>query len=271
MRSRLFIIAILSLTLIGLIAAAPARAWQSTTGDAAHGAELYAQNCAACHGATGEGRIGAKLNDVFVSMSPEEQLTEIISDGRPGTFMPAWSEAKGGPLTDQDIQDIIAYIESWGTTYEPPAPLPPEAPLTIPTVEGVTGNPTEGYTVFQQNCATCHGVDGQGRIGKNLSAFTAIDPGPALLETIRDGRAGTLMPAWSQAKGGPLTDEQIENVAAYVMTLRSSPAERPGEQVVPQSWIPFALFGAILLAIVIILGVITTRKQPPTPPIEQKF
>ena len=35
------------------------------------------------------------------------------------TQMPAWSVAYGGPLTDQDVRHVVAFIRSW----EPTAPV----------------------------------------------------------------------------------------------------------------------------------------------------
>jgi len=46
-----------------------------------------------------------------------EQLTQIITYGRPGTPMPAWGVASGkGALQTQSIQDLVNYVESLATT-----------------------------------------------------------------------------------------------------------------------------------------------------------
>jgi mono/diheme cytochrome c family protein len=48
-----------------------------------------------------------------------EQLTQIITYGRPGTPMPAWGVASGkGALQEQSIQDLVNYVESIVTTPE---------------------------------------------------------------------------------------------------------------------------------------------------------
>jgi mono/diheme cytochrome c family protein len=46
-----------------------------------------------------------------------DQLTQIITYGRPGTPMPAWGVASGkGALQAQSIQDLVSYVESLATT-----------------------------------------------------------------------------------------------------------------------------------------------------------
>ncbi len=42
----------------------------------------------------------------------EQQVTQIITFGRPGTPMPAWGIEGGGPKNDQAISDIVAYLKS---------------------------------------------------------------------------------------------------------------------------------------------------------------
>jgi mono/diheme cytochrome c family protein len=48
-----------------------------------------------------------------------QQLTNIITYGRPGTPMPPWGVASGkGALQEQSIQDLVNYVESLGTTAD---------------------------------------------------------------------------------------------------------------------------------------------------------
>jgi mono/diheme cytochrome c family protein len=87
-------------------------------------------NCAGCHGAEGVGGVapftlldGAgefdatvswqapALNTVLLRFS-EQEVKDILIYGRPGTPMPAWGTAGGGALTDQQIDELVAYIGS---------------------------------------------------------------------------------------------------------------------------------------------------------------
>ncbi len=83
------------------------------------GKEIYAAQCAACHGANGEGGVGPALNNKqLLKNTLDEIFFSVIRSGVPSTQMPAWSVDFGGPLTDEDINAVVAYLRSW----EPTAP-----------------------------------------------------------------------------------------------------------------------------------------------------
>ena len=79
------------------------------------------------------------------------------------------------------------------------------------------GDPVRGGELFVANCAVCHGVNGQGRVGASLEEFPGIDPSAAIEATIAEGVAGSVMPAWGQANGGPLSGQDIHDIAAYIV------------------------------------------------------
>ncbi|MBI4301323.1 MAG: c-type cytochrome [Chloroflexi bacterium] len=74
----------------------------------------------------------------------------------------------------------------------------------------------EGALVFQVNCANCHGQRGEGLMGPALRE-TQLDE-DALIKVISRGRNARpiSMPAWGEADGGPLSQRQIEDVAAFI-------------------------------------------------------
>ena len=71
-------------------------------------------------------------------------------------------------------------------------------------------------TLYQQNCAGCHGADG--RLGAALSlnnpVYLAIAPDSALRRVVAFGVRGTSMPAFALSAGGTLTDQQIDTLVA---------------------------------------------------------
>ncbi len=83
------------------------------SGDPNRGAQLYAQNCAVCHGSQGQGRIGANLAQNWPSIRPDLRVKTVIENGVEGSVMPAWSQVNGGPLSDQEINDIVAFVLTW--------------------------------------------------------------------------------------------------------------------------------------------------------------
>lgn len=79
------------------------------------------------------------------------------------------------------------------------------------------GDPERGAQLFLQNCAMCHGEDGRGRVGANLQDFPGIEPDLSMRATIAAGVSGSVMPAWSEVNGGPLTEAEIDDITAYLL------------------------------------------------------
>jgi len=96
----------------------------------AQGHDLYEANCAQCHGsANGDGGVAADFslvdtNGVFIEQvqwtAPSlaavldrftyDELKYILNYGRSNSPMPAWGAPGGGPLTDLQLDRIIAYL-----------------------------------------------------------------------------------------------------------------------------------------------------------------
>jgi cytochrome c oxidase cbb3-type subunit 3 len=81
------------------------------------GAAHYQQYCEVCHGDAGQGyeadNATAIGNPEFLRIADDELLSTAIRYGRPGTVMSAWGRSKAGPLTDADIDDLVAFIRTW--------------------------------------------------------------------------------------------------------------------------------------------------------------
>jgi mono/diheme cytochrome c family protein len=79
----------------------------------AQGHQLWGDNCATCHGTMGQGLSAPALNSQeFLTSVSDDQIHGIIAGGIPGTPMPAWLNDYGGPLTDQQIGGLVAYLRS---------------------------------------------------------------------------------------------------------------------------------------------------------------
>ncbi len=238
----------IALVLVVLLTVGAAHA--HAAGDPENGGRLFVENCAVCHGADGHGRAGANLTD-FPGISINAALIETIRSGIAGTRMPAWGQENGGPLTENDIEDLAAYILVVFSGTEPLAPLPTYQPEPVTPVPGVPGDPGAGSVVYQSNCTVCHGAQGQGGIGGNLAkSWPGNEPLAYILKVVTDGIPGSTMPAWLQGTGGPLSIAEVADVSAYVLTLRpttgiATPA--PAAEGPLTSGLSLALLGVVVL------------------------
>ena len=224
------------------------------------GARLYAENCAVCHGDNGQGRVGATLAQDWPSIQPELTIKTTIVNGIQGSVMPAWDQSNGGPLTSAEIDAIVAYILSWQTSGVPnltPVPTATAIPPITP-VPGVEGDPNAGAMIFVQDCAVCHGDQGQGRVGATLAKdWPAIRPDLAVKRTIINGIPGSAMPAWSQENGGPLSETDINNLVAFILTLPAIPNQaQPTPTSAPEASPFFSGWGGVLLFVVLTVAIL---------------
>lgn len=224
------------------------------TGDPTNGSQIYADNCLVCHGPYAKGRVGVNLSQDFPSIDIDAFLQQTIADGVEGTRMPAWAQSNGGPLTDQQIADVAAYVVGLSGGSEPVAPAPTPVIIAITPATGVSGAVAAGAILYAENCAVCHGTHGQGRVGAVLQQdWPALNPAVYVRSVVEGGVDGTLMPAWLDANGGPLTAAQIDNISSFVVSLPQP--KPPIFSTEPFSSAGFVSFeaGMITLAIVVLL------------------
>lgn len=235
------------------------------------GAQLFADNCVVCHGQNGEGRVGATLAKDWPSIRPELTVRTIIEQGVPGSVMPAWGQEHGGPFSSNEVDALLTYILSWQTGELPdlmPMPTATLRPALSPVPE-VEGDPNRGGVLFGENCAMCHGANAEGRIGATLAkAWPGIRPDLNIKSTIANGIAGSAMPAWSQENGGPLTEQDLNDLVAFVMALPSAQvlqptASLPGSQTMPwlRGW-GGVVFLFVVLGIIFVAAWAIQRRSP---------
>ena len=199
---------------------------------------LFKRNCVGCHGVDGKLGPAPPLNDkLFLVLLPHTELQRVIREGRPGTLMPAFATAKGGPLTAEQVKVLAGGIKQrWG----PVEPVPSRAPPYLLAQTGPdgpgAGNKEEGFKVFAQVCASCHGDHGQGgryggrSDGKSVGAindpdFLALISDQALRRYVITGRPDLGMPDYADPTGRPegfkpLTGQEVTNVVALLTEWR---------------------------------------------------
>lgn len=168
-----------------------------------YGKELYAANCASCHGADGRpsqpGVPTLHLPSVL-AMVDDDYYIDIITHGRKGTQMPAWDKS----LTRTQTLSIIRYLRTWDT----------EAPDRA-SVLTVASDPKRGEAIYRGRCAACHGRRGEGGIGNTLNSptFLSIASPQFFRDMVITGRKHTAMPATYNLSTG-----EIGDLVAYLGT-----------------------------------------------------
>jgi mono/diheme cytochrome c family protein len=189
------------------------------------GQRLFSQNCSACHGEFGEGGPNpARAGDIIAPISSGEYLRTrddatlraVINAGQPNFGMSPFGTAFGGPLDEEDINTIVAFIRSWEAN--PPVEVPPEIPAGTLAIEG--------SQIYADVCAQCHGPEGGGGIGPSLAdpAFQAANTDQAIFDTINLGHDATPMIGWGEI----LTAEQIQQLVEFIRGLTGEAAPSAG-------------------------------------------
>lgn len=124
--------------------------------------------CESCHGPTGQGGAAkyvilpgedepdalprqvvwaAPALDTITRRFSDEEIIEIITYGRKNTPMPAWGVPGGGPLNEQQVTDLLAYIKTLQLD---------DADLRERIQQQVDQFGNDGEGLFAANCARCH-------------------------------------------------------------------------------------------------------------------
>jgi len=237
------------------------------------GAALFEQQCSRCHGIQGTGIPGLcpplndraffdkRLQEVNWSGSMEDYIVATVSSGRlsstrPQTFpgqgtpaMPSFSDRFGGPLREDQIRNLAAFIMNWEETAETvTVPEPPSEPAAGTKIIGTditqtlpAGDAAAGEKLTSTlGCVACHIASNVGPAWRatgsepgigSLAAQLIHDPnytGHAttpeqyLVESIVDpnvfvvpGFSSGIMPGNYATS---LTDQDVADLVAYLLT-----------------------------------------------------
>jgi putative heme-binding domain-containing protein len=146
----------------------PAKGRASAT-QSASGKNTFSSSCSACHGLDGRG--GDKAPNIATSARVQHfsdaELSGIISNGVPGTGMPAFHS-----LTAKQVHDLVGYLRSLQGKVE---------------AGTVSGNAQHGKEIFfgKGNCSDCHTISGQGGfLGPDLTNHAATSSAAAIRDEI---------------------------------------------------------------------------------------
>jgi cytochrome c oxidase cbb3-type subunit 3 len=173
------------------------------------GRAAFKVNCVQCHGAGAAGSKGyPNLNDDdwlwggdvgAIHQTLQHGIRYPGDDATRTSQMPAFG--RDGILTPAQVQDVVSYVR------------------VISKQDPQSGASQRGSAIFAQNCAVCHGANGEG--GRTVGAPRLNDAiwlyggdRASLTETVTNARYG-VMPAWGQ-RLDPVT---VKMLAAYVHSL----------------------------------------------------
>ncbi|MDF1607782.1 cytochrome-c oxidase, cbb3-type subunit III [Hoeflea sp. YIM 152468] len=173
----------------------------------AGGESAFKVNCAQCHGSGAAGSAGyPNLNDddwlwggtidqIYLSIA--HGIRDETDDNTRVSEMPAFADI----LEPRQINEVAAYVISLSDT-------PSDAALVEP-----------GAEVYAENCAACHGDDGEGvidfgapRLSDGIWLMGSSEA--QIVAQVRAPKHG-VMPAWLGRLGEPV----IKQLAVYVHTL----------------------------------------------------
>ncbi|MET0143934.1 MAG: c-type cytochrome [Ilumatobacteraceae bacterium] len=166
------------------------------------GAELFATQCASCHGVDGQG-----VDDRGPTLQDEgpAAVDFVLRTGRMPMAQPQM-QAKRGPVrySDTEIQALVAYAGAFG-----------DGPET-PDVDPARGDLALGGELYRVNCAACHVASGSGAaIGGGREAPSLMESTPTEI-----GQAIVVGPG-AMPVFGSFTGSDIDSVARYVEQLRA--------------------------------------------------
>ncbi len=241
------------------------------------GALLFMNNCVTCHGQNGEGipGKGPVLNpDLFTKHFKEIQASKefggtvrdfirlTVSAGRPiqtewaaaqGGFanrMPTWGQSNGGPMTAEQVENIVSYVMNWQAEAEAGGAQPTfqgvgsDLTVKLPAGDAARGQQLFAQQVKQANgsnapCTACHSLTpGEVKVGPSLAGIAdraaTRESGKTAEQYLRESiqqpnvyivpddpkfkgpNGKSVMP---EGLGNLMSDQDLADLIAYLLTL----------------------------------------------------
>ena len=217
------------------------------------GPELYAGNCATCHGFAGRGVRARQerhgVGDVRGHGPSLRGVGALAADFYLRTGYMPLGRADEQPrrsrllLREPEIRALVAYVGGLGSGG-PPIPRPaPER-----------GSLSEGLHAFTEHCAGCHQVTGQGGVvtGARVPALQKATA-TQIAEAVRIGPY--LMPRFPKSQ---IDDRELNSIVRYVLSTRH-PVNRGGWGIgnlgpFPEGLVSWLLAGTVLVGVCIVIG-----------------
>src|SRR4051794_8184510 len=217
--------------------------------DAQLGAQLYAGNCATCHGIAGEGSTGKRGTGDIEGEGPSlrgvgAQAADFYL--RTG-YMPLESPTQQPwrrrvLFTRRELRSLVQYVASLGAGPPIPKPAPQQ------------GKVPQGLRLFTEHCAGCHQVAAEGGYVTNARVPNLKQATPTqIAEAVRIGPY--LMPHFSKKA---ISDRQLNSLIAYIQQAKK-PQDRGGWGIghigpVPEGMIAWFIGAVLLVGLCALIG-----------------
>jgi ubiquinol-cytochrome c reductase cytochrome c subunit len=204
------------------------------------GRQLFAGNCATCHGADGRGihGRGPSLQGVG-ALAPDFYLRNGYMPLERVGIQPTPSRVL---FDDREIRAIVAYVASLGKGPAVPSPDP------------ARGSVSEGQRLFADHCSGCHQIALAGGYltGGVAPRLNGVTPAQ-VAEAVRIGPF--LMPTFPASQ---ISDRQLNSLVAYIEHAQH-PQDRGGWPLghigpVPEGLVTWLLATAALVAVCVLIG-----------------
>ncbi len=230
------------------------------------GAALYSTSCVGCHGVQGQGIEGvapalnsadlfngARLKEFGWNGTVKDFIRGAIASGRPRASaafanypnrMPTWSQQYGGPLRQDQIENLVDFVMNWEASdlaADTTAPaVVVDAVGTDLNIELPEGDAANGETLFTGKgnggkfpCSACHSLTaGQTLVGPSLAGIatrgattlagysaeqyvheSVVQPDAHVVEGFSSG----IMP---QNFGAQMTKQELADIIAFLTTQK---------------------------------------------------
>jgi cbb3-type cytochrome c oxidase subunit III len=213
---RLLLAALAGLAVAAGLAACGTGGKVSASTDQQNGKKLFQEKCAGCHSLAAVGSsstIGPNLDDAFAQARAdgfkESAIANIVHDQI--RFAGQYSTAQNNPnyltanmptnlVTGQDAEDVSAFVAANAGVQG------------FVVAKAISG--TNGKSIFQAKCASCHTLKDAGTTGTVGPNLDQLKPPFSIVQNqVING--GAVMPAFK----GVLTEAQIKAVAKYVSSV----------------------------------------------------